>query len=58
MSQETHRLLRAVAIKRAKKIPGEQPSIGAVIEDVVQRSLQKLTREAGALLKREMAKKR
>jgi hypothetical protein len=58
MRRETHRLLRAVAIKRAKKIPGEVPSIGSVIEELVQRHHTELEREAGALFKRELAKKR
>jgi hypothetical protein len=52
-----HRLLRAVAIKRSQKIPGEQPSIGAVLEDLVARYRGELEREAGAIFKRELRKK-
>jgi hypothetical protein len=55
---ETHRLLRAVAIKRAANAPAGQPSIGAVVEDLVERCRGDLEREAGALFKRELAKKR
>ncbi len=58
MKRETHRLLRAVAIKRARKIPGESPSVGALVEELVQRHQVELEREAGALFKRELAKKR
>jgi hypothetical protein len=58
MRQETHRLLRAVAIKRAKKVPGEQPSIGAIVEGLVEASRPALEKEAGAILGRELAKKR
>lgn len=58
MRQETHRLLRAVAIRRAKKVPGEVPSIGAIIEELVERARPELEREAGALLKRELNKKK
>jgi hypothetical protein len=58
MTKETHRLLRAVAKKRAAKIPGEQPSIGALIEELVDARREDLKREAGALYKKELAKKR
>ena len=58
MPQEQHRLLRAVAIKRAQKIPGEQPSIGAVVQELIERHRAELEREAGTLFKRELSKKR
>jgi hypothetical protein len=58
MHRDQHRLLRAVAIKRAQKIPGEEPSIGAVIQELIERHRAELEREAGALHKRELAKKR
>lgn len=56
MTLETHRLLRAVAIKRAKET-GEEPSISAVVEELVERARPDLLREAGARFKRELAKK-
>jgi hypothetical protein len=58
MTRETYRLLRAVAIKRTAKIPGETPSTGAVVEGLIELHRADLEREAGALLKRELAKKR
>jgi hypothetical protein len=58
LQRETHRLLRAVAIKRSRKIPGGPPSIAAVVEELVDRSRGDLEREAGAIFKRELAKKR
>jgi hypothetical protein len=58
LNVETHRLLRAVALKRAQKNPGEEPSISAVLEELVERSRPDLEREAGAMLKKELAKKR
>lgn len=58
MTKETHRLLRAVAMKRAAKIPGEQPSIGALVEELVDGRRDDLKREAGALYRKELAKKR
>jgi hypothetical protein len=57
MKTETHRLLRAVAIKRAKE-SGAGPSVGDVVEWLVERARPDLLREAGALFKRELAKKR
>jgi hypothetical protein len=57
MRREHHRLLRAVALKRAQKAPGEQPSIGAVLGELIERYRSELKREAGALFKRELAKK-
>jgi hypothetical protein len=57
MTLETHRLLRAVAIKRTKET-GEEPSISAVIEGLVEHARTDLLREAGAKFKRELAKKK
>ena len=47
--RDTHRLLRAVAFKRAQAAGG-RASVSAIITQLVEDHREELTREAGALL--------